>query len=326
MKGRLLLCLFCLLIAFLFYGIGQAQEKYPNRAIELVVPFDPGGSSDIAARIYSDELGRVLNTTITAVNRAGGGGMQGAAYVAKAKKDGYTLLAGSGAGVVNGPILRKKECPYDPLKDLFPLANFVSTSTVFVVRSDSPFKTLADLKEFARKNPGKIKAGIAGVDNDSHFNLKLFESSNKIKITAIPFKGGGESLASILGGHVDMASNTLSTFSENIKAGKLRALCVVSRTRYPEFPDLPTTLELGEKDVNLSSWQGAFVTGGVPQNVLNVLIPAFEKVFQNPELQKMAEKAQFRPDYMGPEEYRKFIEACIQKVEQMAKEASLIKQ
>jgi tripartite-type tricarboxylate transporter receptor subunit TctC len=325
MNRGFLLCLMGLVVLCAFYETGQTQDKYPSRSIELVIPFDPGGSSDIAARIYSDELGRTLNTTITAVNRPGGGGMQGAAYVAKAKKDGYTLLAGSGAGLVNGPVLRRKECPYDPSKDFFPLGNFVSTSTVFAVKSDSPFKTLADLKEFARKNPGKIKAGIGGVDNDSHFNLKLFESSNKIKITAIPFKGGGESLAAILGGHVDMASNTLSTFSENIKAGKLRALCVVSKTRYPDFPDVPTTLEIGEKEVNLSSWQGVFVTGGVPQNVINVLVPAFEKIFRNPELQKMAEKAQFRPDYMGPEEYRTFIEMCTQKVEAMAKEANLIK-
>jgi tripartite-type tricarboxylate transporter receptor subunit TctC len=325
MKRHFFLFLIFLPVLFFIGEPGQAEEKYPNRAIELVVPFDPGGSSDIAARIYSDELGRVLNTTITVVNRAGGGGMQGAAYVAKAKKDGYTLLAGSGSAIVNGPILRRKECPYDPLKDLIPLGNFVSASTVFAVRADSPFKTLEDVKEFARKNPGKIKAGIGGVDNDSHFNLMLFESSNKIKITAIPFKGGGESLAAILGGHVDMASNTLSTFAENIKAGKLRALCVVSKTRYPDFPDVPTTMEIGEKDVNLSSWQGVFVTGGVPRNVIDVLVPTFEKIFKNPELQKMAEKAQFRPDYMGPEEYRQFIEMCIQTVDRMAREALLIK-
>ena len=325
MKKTYLVYLVCLLVPLLFCSIGQGQDKYPSRPIELVVPFGAGGSSTIAAQIYSDALAQELKTTVNLVTRPGGGGIQGAAYVARARKDGYTLLAGSGASLVNGPVLNKADCPYDPLKDLFPLANFVEAASVFAVRSDSPFKTLAELKEYARKNPGKLKAGIGGVGNDSHFNLMLFGSSNDLKITSIPFKGGGESLAAILGGHVDMASNTLATFAENMKAGKLRGLCVVSKTRYPDFPDVPTTLEIGEKEVDLGSWQGAFVTGGVPQNVLDVLIPAFAKVFQKPELIKLAEKAQFRPDFMGAEEYRKFIELSIQRVTKLGKEANLIK-
>ena len=325
MKTRFLLGVICLLILFPWLATGQAQEKFPSRPIELVIPFDPGGSSDISARIYTDELGRVLKTNITPVNRPGGAAMQGAAYVVRSKKDGYTLLAGSGAALVNGPVLKKKECPYDPLRDLAPLGNFVYTSTVFAVRGDSPFKTLEELKEFALKNPGKIKAGIAGVGNDSHCNLLMFESKNNLKITGIPFKGGGESLAALLGGHVDMGSNTLATFAENIKAGKLRGLCIVAKARDPDFPNIPTANELGYKDINFYSWQGVFAPAGLPQNVMDTLVQGFEKVFTHPEIQKMAVKAQFIPAYMAPEEFRRHIELQIQLVSKLAQEITLFK-
>jgi tripartite-type tricarboxylate transporter receptor subunit TctC len=316
--------LVCFLSLSIFCGTGQGQERYPARPIELVVPFAPGGSSDIAARVYSDELGHVLKTTINVVNRAGGGGIQGAAYVARANRDGYTLMAGSGASIVLAPVLKKSETPYDSLKDFIPLGHFVSVPTVFAVKADAPFKTLQELADYARKNPGKIKCGLGGVGNDSHFNLEIFCSKAKIKITGIPFKSGGESVTALLGGHVDMASNTLAALGPHIQGGKLRGLCITAKTRDPDFANIPTTNELGYPDVNFNIWQGAFAPSGIPPSVLNILVPAFKTVFTNADLAKVALKAQFAVEYLGPEDFRKMYEEQIKTAEKIAEEAKLI--
>lgn len=315
----------CGLVLFVFLGVPEAQEKYPNRLIEFVVQSAPGGSADVAARLYSDDLAKVLKVPITAVNRAGGAGIQGVTYVTRAKKDGYTLLQGSGTSIIILP-LTSKEATYDPLKDLVPLGHFVSVPTVIGVRSDSPFKTLAELIEFARKNPEKLKNSTGGIGTFSYFNLELLCVENKIKITTIPFKSGGEALPALLGGHVDMASNTLTTLGPQIAAGKVRGLAITSKKRDPDFPNLPTTAELGFPNVSFSTWFGVFAPAGVPQSVTSVLVPALEKIFKDPDVVKRAEKAQFTVDYKGPDEFRKFIENEMALAAKVAEAAKLTKE
>jgi len=312
------------LVFFVSLGGIQAQEKYPNRPIELVVPMTPGGVGDITVRIYSEELSRVLNVPITVVNRAGGAGIQGTSYVIRAKKDGYTLLAGSVTFVVILPII-SKEATYDPLKDLVPIGHFVYVPNVLTVKNDSPFQTLNELIEYARKNPGKLKYGTSGIGSADYFNVEILCSKTNTKMTAIPFKGGGEALVSLLGGHVDLTFQTLATNSPQIKAGKIRALAITSKTRSPDFPNIPTTAELGHPYPFLDPWVGVFGPAGLPQPVLNVLVPALEKVFKNPEVVGRATKAALIVEYKDPEEFRKFIESQIQIVEKIAQDANLIK-
>lgn len=307
-----------------FYGIGQAQGKYPSRPIELVVPMAPGGSADITARLYSEDLGKELKAPVNIVNRAGGAGIQGTTFAARAKKDGYTLLQGSATYLVIMPII-SNEVTYDPVKDFIPLGYFVSVPSVFNVRSDSPFKTLNDLIEFARKNPGKLNNGAGGLGTVSNFNLEILCAKNNIKINTIPFKSGGEALPALLGGHVDMVMGTLSTEASQFKAGKLRGLAITSKTRHPDFPDIPTTAELGYPYVNLSVWQGLFAPAGLPQSVVDALIPAIEKVLKSPEVVKRALNAGYIPEYKGPEEFRKFLESEIQTVAKIAKDINMSK-
>lgn len=323
MKKRQIFWL-ALVFTLLVSSSSQAQEKYPSRSIELVVPMAPGGNADVIARIYNEELARILKVPVNVVNRGGGAAVPGTTYVANAKKDGYTLLGAPGTPLTIMPTI-SSEVTYNPLKDFIPLGQIASIPSLFAVKSDSPFKTLDELIEYARKNPGKLKNSAAGLGAESQFNLEVLCVHNKIKITTIPYQSGGEALPALLGGHVDMTSISLSTLGPQIKAGKIRALAITSKARHPDFPDIPTTAELGHPYVSLRIWTGAFAPAGVSQSVLNVLIPAIEKAFNNPEVIGRATKAGFTMEYKGPEEFRKFIESEIKLVEKIAKDANITK-
>lgn len=312
----------CVLTFLVFLGNAAAEEKYPRRTIELVVPYSPGGSNDVAARIYSAKLSQFLKTPITIVNRGGGSGIQGSIYAARAKKDGYTLLAGGQGTVVVMPLI-STEATYDPLKELTPLGYFGSVPSVFAVRSDSPFKTFGDLVEYARKNPGKLKNAAGGLATSSQFNLDILCARNKLDITSIPFKGGGEATVALLGGHVDMTSSGVLTLGPQIKAGQLRPLAITSQKRFPAFPDIPTTKELGYPDLNFVLWVGALGPSGLPKPVLNVLLPAVEKAFKDPEVIAKASKAYFMADYKGPTEFRSLLESEISRVRKIVKDANI---
>ena len=276
MKGWKIVWLMSGIILFTSYGLCLAQEKYPTRPIELVVPFGPGGSADLGARCYSDDLAKILNVTINVVNRAGATGILGTTYVINSKKDGYTLLGTTDTPLLIMPVI-SKEATYDPLKDVIPIGRFAHVYSIFAVRSDSPFKTLPELIEYARKNPGKLKNGAAGLGTESQFNLMVLCSKAKIKVTTIPFESGGENLAALLGGHVDMSSSSVASLGKHISAGKLRGLAISSKKRHPDFPNMPTTTELGYPESSFAVWTGVLAPTGVPKQVVDVLVPQLKR-------------------------------------------------
>jgi tripartite-type tricarboxylate transporter receptor subunit TctC len=314
---------FGLVLLGFFEGV-QAEDQYPSRPIELVVPFNPGGSADVAARCYSDDLAKILNVPVNVVNRAGGTGIQGTTYVINSKKDGYTLLGSTDTPLLIMPVINK-EVTFDPLKDVMPIGLFASVYSIFAVRSDSPFKTLQELIDYARHNPGKLKNGAAGLGTEAHFNLEVLCSKARIKIVSIPFKSGGETAVALLGGHVDMSSNSVASLGQHIKAGKLRGLAISSKKRHPDFPDIPTTAELGYPDSNFAVWTAVFAPSGVPQQVIDVLVPAVEKALKNPEVVQRALNAGMEVEYMGPKELRNRLESEIQVVKTVAADAGMIK-
>lgn len=301
---------------------GQAEDKYPNRAIELVVPAGPGGTADLAARCYSDDLAKILKVPINVVNRAGGGTIQGTTFVVNSKKDGYTLLGGTDTPLLIMPVINK-EVTYDPIKDVVPIGRFVHASTFVVVKSDSPFHSLEQLIAFARENPGKLKNGASGVGTEAQFNLMVICSKAKIKIVTIPFKSGGEAAAAVLGGHVDLTSSSVASLGKHVKAGKLRALSISSKKRHPDFPDVPTNAELGFPEAGFAVWTGVFAPAGVPKQVIDALVPAVEKAFKNPEVIKRAVNMGMEFEYMGPEELRKNMVSEIKVIKAVAEEAGI---
>ncbi len=322
MEGRRFIWLLCGFTFLFFLGQVQAQDKFPSRPIELVIPYTPGGQSDTISRIFTPKLSQALKVPITLVNRGGAGGLQGVSYTARAKKDGYTLLTGAQGPIVVMPLI-SAESTVDPLKDLLPLAYFGSAPSIFVVKSDSPFKTFNDLVEYARKNPGKLKNAAPGLANSGQFNLNLLCAKNNINITTIPFKGGGDSLVALLGGHTDMTVSGTGSLGAQVKAGNLRALAITSKKRSSHFPDVPTTAELGHPYLSIVGWVGLFAPAGTPQAVRNVLLPAMQKAFNDPTVIERANAGYFTVDYMGPEEFRKFLVAEIRVVEKIVKDAGL---
>jgi tripartite-type tricarboxylate transporter receptor subunit TctC len=322
-KDRALALLSALLVVLSFTAV-QGQEKYPTRPIELVVPMAPGGFADIGTRVFSDELSKILKTPIAVVNRAGGTGVPATMYVIRSAKDGYTLLLGASSTHVIAPIINK-EATFDTLKDFIPIGYFGAVPCAFAVRADSPIKTLSDLIETARKSPGKLKNGAGGMGTESQFDLEILCMNNNIKITTVPFSSGGEALPALLGGHVDMATSTLATFGPSIKAGKVRALAVTSESRHPEFPEIPTTADLGHPYISFYPWIGLLAPAGIPAAVQEILVSAVEKAFKNPDVISRAAKANVTVRYKGPEEYRKLIAEDTQSLTKVAREANLIK-
>jgi len=303
-------------------GVTLAAEKYPTRAIEFVAPTNPGGSSDIVARVYSDDLSKALKVPVNVVNRAGGAGSSGTIYVINAKKDGYTLLAGVSSSLVIVPNINK-DITYDPVKDLIPLGHLGSIPSMFAVGSDSPFKTLGDLINYARQNPEKIRNGVGGIGTESQFNMEVLCVRANLNLTTVPFQGGRESMTALLGGHVDVACNSLSVLSSQVKANKLRGLAISSKKRHPDFPNIPTTTELGFPEASFEIWFGLFGPAGLPQHVVEVLIPVAEKVFKSPEVIERSKKAGLTPEYMGPEEMKKYLEVSIQSAKKVAQDAGI---
>ncbi|MFC1815538.1 Bug family tripartite tricarboxylate transporter substrate binding protein [Thermodesulfobacteriota bacterium] len=326
MKRWKIIWLACGITFIAFLGIAHAQEKYPNRRIEMVIPFAPGGSSDLLTRIYSEDLTRELNVPIILVNRPGGSGVRGFTYLTSAKKDGYTLAQGASATIIFASVFMRKNVPYDVQKDLAPIGHFATMPGVITVRSDSPFQTLDELVEYARNNPGKLKHGSAGVSVQDTINVKLLSLRKNVKISQIPFKGGAGALTAILGGHSDMCGNVFSTVGPHIKAGALRGLATFSEKRHKNFPNIPTLKELGYGSGYLIPWYSFFAPEGVPQARLDVLITAFKRVSQNPEVVRRLTNAGYVVDYKNPEEFRKIIASDLRTVEKIARDAGLIKE
>jgi|OpeIllAssembly_1097287.scaffolds.fasta_scaffold192832_1 tripartite-type tricarboxylate transporter receptor subunit TctC len=322
MKKRWLCWVVWGVVLLTIHGAGHAAEKYPTRAIELVAPTRPGGSSDVVARLYNDVLSKNLKVPIIMVNRAGGAGSSGTIYVINAKKDGYTLLAEPGTPLVIVPAVNK-EVTYDPVKDLTPLGYLGSIASAFAVKGDSPFKTLGEMMDYARQNPGKIRNGVGGMGTESQFNMEVVSLKAKVNLTTVPFQGGAEAMTALLGGHVDISCNTLAVLGPQIAAGKLRALAVTAKTRVPELPNIPTTAELGFPDASFEVWFGAFAPAGVPQSAVQVLVPAVEKTFKSPEVAERAKKIGLTMRYMGPAELSKFLEEAIRTAKKVAQDANI---
>jgi tripartite-type tricarboxylate transporter receptor subunit TctC len=312
------------LIVFVLFGVALAQEKYPTRAIEMVVHAAPGGTADVAARSYSDTLSKFLGVPVNVVNRAGGTGIQGTTYVVNGKKDGYTILAATDSPLIVMPVI-SKEVTYDPLKDLIPIGYFGYTPSLLAVRSDSPFKTLAELIDYARKNPGKLKNSSSGIGAEAYLNLELLCHKASIKISSIPFTSGGEALTALLGGHTDMTSTSVPSLSPHLKAGTIRGLAISMKTRHPDFPDIPTTAELKYPDVNFVVWLAVLVPTGVPKQVIDALVPAVEKTFKSPEVIQRGTNAGLIIEYKGPDEIKKLMESGLQTMRTVATGAGLIK-
>ncbi|MNX30164.1 Tripartite tricarboxylate transporter family receptor [compost metagenome] len=265
----------------------QAHAAFPDRPLRIVVPFTPGGGTDIVARQLAKGLTEELGESVIVENRPGGSTIIGTENVAKSPPDGYSLLMATFAHAVN-PAIHKK-LPYDTEAAFAPVAMIGKSPNVLVVSPKSQFKSVQDLLTYARAHPGKLTFGSYGNGTSAHLAGELFKSLGKVDILHVPYKGAGPAINDLIGGQIDMIFSTSASVSGQIKNGQLRALAVTTKDRSPAYPGVPSVAEAGEAGYFVDSWYGVFVPQGTPQAVIDQLNAAIKKVSGKADFQAALE-------------------------------------
>jgi len=257
-------------------GYSHAQT-YPNKPIKLIVPFPPGGPTDIVARPLAQMLGESMKQSVIVENKGGAGGSVAADFVAKSPPDGYTIMVGTvGTHAINGSLYR--QLPYDMTKDFTPIALVASAPLVIAVPANSNIKTLADLIKEAKAKPDFIAFGTAGNGTPGHLTGALFETATKTKIKHIPYKGSAPAVTDLLGGQIPLMFDPIQSVLPHIQSGKLIALAVTSKTRSPLLPNVPTVAESGYPNFESTAWWAVFGPAKLPENVTNTLTTQVQKI------------------------------------------------
>jgi tripartite-type tricarboxylate transporter receptor subunit TctC len=248
-------------------AFGAAAQSFPTKPVTVIISFTPASATDIVGRTVNAKLAEIWGQPVLSENRAGAGGSIGSAAVARAAPDGYTLLINSNAHTVNPAIYAK--LPYDTFKDFTEIAALAEQPNVLVVAANSPHKTMMDFVSYAKKNPGKVNFGHAGVGSGTHLNTEKFIAAADIKVVEVPFKGTPEVVAAILSGNVDAYWAPISAALSAVKNGKLHPLAVSTGSRNPSLPDLPTTAQAGVKGADSSLWFGLWGPAGMAPELVS---------------------------------------------------------
>lgn len=296
---------FLISIIFLLVSHSEAQD-YPKSVVQIVIQSPPGETVDIFWRTIVDTLNKHLNGTIALVNKAGGGGVIATAAVANSKADGYTLLAGTSDPLNIAPILTPG-ITYDTEKDLTYIAKLAVFPQVIAVRAESPYKSLEDLIAGALSNPGKLKAGLAGMVNTSYFGIKMLNLDAKVDIVAVPFGGGGELVSNLLGGHIDLGFLSVSPIKAHFEAGKVRILAVLSATRLPNHPQIPTTMEKGLSRTVISTGIGLLGPAGLSVPLVKKWEDVAETTMKDPKIVSTLQRLDYVIDFKRGVDFKKEI-------------------
>jgi tripartite-type tricarboxylate transporter receptor subunit TctC len=254
-----------------------AAAQYPDKPIKLVVPFPPGGPTDIVARPLAQALGTALKQNVIIENKGGAGGSIGADLVAKSPADGYTLLMGTvGTNAINGALY--KTLPHHPVNDFTPVALVASSPVALVVNPLSEYKTAREYVAAAKANPGKVSFGSAGAGTPGHLTGEMFATGAQVKLQHVPYKGSAPAITDLLGNQIPSMFDPLQATIANIRAGKLRALAVSGRTRSPALPDVPTFAEAGVAGVESRAWWAVFGPANLPPDVAAKLRAEIERI------------------------------------------------
>jgi tripartite-type tricarboxylate transporter receptor subunit TctC len=275
---------------------------YPSKAVRLIVPFPPGGGTDILSRLIANKLTEANQWTVVPDNRAGAGGTIGIGEAVKAAPTGYDMVMGQKDNLVVGPWLYGN-LPWDPTKDLVAVAHVAYTPVVIATAANSRFKTLADVVNAARAAPDTITYGSPGNGTTIHLAGHLFEKAAKIDIRHIPYKGSNPALMDALAGNVDLLVSSVPSAIAQIKGGKLRALAVTSVTRSSSLPDVPTVAESGYKDFDVSTWYGLFMPAGTPAAIVTTMNTKVNELLATPEMKAAIQAQGAEPVAMKPEAF-----------------------
>ncbi|MGN6830538.1 tripartite tricarboxylate transporter substrate binding protein [Paucibacter sp. M5-1] len=272
---------------------GVQAQSYPERAIKLVVPYAPGGSADIAARLIADEWGKQLGGSVFIENKGGAGGNLGVDQVAKSAADGYTVGLQTVSLAINPALTAKM--PYDTLKDLAPIGMVASSQHVLVVNPKLPAKDIKELLAVLKAQPGKLTYGSAGAGSTFHMSAELFKAVSGLPIVHIPYRGGGPALTDTMAGSVDMSFPVLSAAQQHVQAGKLRALGVTGTKRSALMPSVPTIAEAGLPNYAFETWFMVFAPAGTPKPVLDKLNSTLNQALNSPAVRERMIREGFDP-------------------------------
>ena len=289
-----------------------AQAAYPAKPIRLIVPFPPGGGTDILSRLVAQKLTESAKWTVVADNRAGAGGTIGITEAAKAAPTGYDLVMGQKDNMVVGPWLYKN-LPWDPTKDFAPIAHVAYTPVIIATSANSRFKTLADVVAAARAAPDTITYGSPGNGTTIHLAGDLFEKAAGIKIRHVPYKGSNPAMMDALAGNVDLLVSSVPSAMGQIKSGKLRPLAVTSAKRSTSLPDVPTVAEQGFKDFDVSTWYGVFAPAGTPKDIVSAVNAEINKLLATAEMKDAIHAQGAEPQAMTPDQFGALLKTDYQK-------------
>lgn len=272
---------FLISILLLIPASYSLAQTYPNKPIKLIVPFPPGGPTDIVARPLAQMLGESVKQSVIVENKGGAGGSVAADFVAKSAPDGYTIMLGTvGTHAINGSLYR--QLPYDMTKDFTPIALVASAPLVIAVPANSNIKTLAELIKEAKAKPDFIAFGTAGNGTPGHLTGALFETATKTKLKHIPYKGSAPAVTDLLGGQIPLMFDPIQSVLPHIQSGKLIALAVTSKIRSPLLPNVPTVAESGYPNFESTAWWAVFGPAKLSENVTNILTNQVQKIASSP--------------------------------------------
>lgn len=317
---------FILLAMLIVPGIAAAQDSYPTRPITMIVPFPPGGVADLTGRPTALAMEKVLKQPIVVSNKPGAGGAIGMAAAANAKPDGYTLLmALSSISIIPEADKLFGRQPAYQTNQFAPIALISADPTVLVVRAESPYKTLKDLVEDAKKRQNGLAFSSSGVYGTLHMATEMFLHAADLKMRHVPYPGAGPALTSLLGGHVDLLASGPAVVLPQIKAGKLRPLAVWGAKRLAALPDVPTFKELGY-DIEFYIWSGIVVPAGTPAPIVNTLRDAVRKAVQDPDFKSAMEKIETPVAYLDAPEFQQFWERDAKRLAEAVKRVGKVEE
>jgi len=310
-----------LLIAGCVLGaaLPAAAQQWPSKPITLIVPFPPGGTTDIVARPLAQKLSEALGQPVVVENRAGAGGTVGAAVAAKSAPDGYTFFAATVAHTMAPGLY--KSLPYNFQTDFEPITITAFTPNILIVNPSVPAHSVKELIAYIKAHPGKVNYGSAGNGSTEHMSGELFRSDAKVDITHVPYKGGSPMMADLIGGQIQMAIETSGSAAPHIRAGKVRALAVTTATRSAAFPDVPTMSEAGLHGYEVTTWYGILAPKGTPKPIIDRMYAEIAKILKSPDMKSRLAGIGAEPGGQTPAQFAKFIATETAKWTKVAKES-----
>lgn len=298
-------------------------QPFPSGPITLVVPLAPGDAADIASRALAEELATQLKTPVLTVNRPGAGGAVGTNAVVQAKKDGLTILFAQNSALTFRAVMDPQSVTYDVFRDLVPLGTSSRTPSVLVVRGDAPYRTFAQMVEYAKANPGKVRIGHPGAGSVGDFGVQLMNAFTGADLVPVPFSGAAPSVVALRGGHIEGVVLSLGALAAHIRSGALRGL--VSSTRSPEFTDIPTMRELGYPEELFGIWFSFLAPAGIPEDARKALVAAIERAVKDPAITARLAPFGILQSYATPNETVAEIRAELTRAGDIARKTGVVK-